>query len=283
MPVKLMWKYLYNAAAILFFSALSPIAAHAQSHPAPGMPISSINSGMNERVVNIPLRDGGSVRALLCTPAHPRAILIMFPGGSGDIGLEQNGSIRHGNNFVVRTRGLWNQRHYAVLIPDTINHLNLRGHRSSASYARVIDDILTFVHKERTAPVFLFGTSQGAIAAVNSAAHTPPGTLSGVVVSEAVSVMGGSKETVFNAPLQDIPTPALIVANQSDRCNVAPPHNADRIAASMTSSPDVQILRVTGGLTKSKKTCGSLSPHGYFGIEDDVIAKISAWMETKLK
>lgn len=238
---------------------------------------------MNERVVNIPLRDGGSVRALFCAPARPRAILIMLPGGAGDIGLGQDGRIRHGNNFVVRTRDLWNRRHYAVLIPDTLNHANLRGHRNSASYARVIEDLLTFTHKEGTSPVFLLGTSQGAIAAANGAAHASPDTLAGVVLSESVSVMGGSKETVFSAPLQDIHAPVLIVANQHDRCNVAPPQNADRIAAALTGSPDVQILRVTGGLTQSKKTCGSLSPHGYFGIEEDVIAKISAWMETKLR
>lgn len=207
----------------------------------------------------------------------------MLPGGAGDIGLGQDGSIRRGNNFVVRTRDLWNQRHYAILIPDTLNHANLRGHRNSASYARVIEDLLIFAHKEGTAPIFLFGTSQGAIAAANGAAHASPDTLAGVVLSESVSVMGGSKETVFSVPLQDIHAPVLIVANQNDRCNVAPQQNADRIAASLTGSSDVQVLRVTGGHTQSKKTCSSLSPHGYFGIEEDVIAKISAWMETKLK
>lgn len=283
MLVNFMSKYFYHAIAALCFSALSPIPAHAQSRPEPVRPISSTNSGMNERVVNVPLRDGGSVRALFCAPAQPRAILIMLPGGAGDIGLEQDGRIRHGNNFVVRTRGLWNQRHYAVLIPDTLNHANLRGHRNSASYAGVIEDLLIFAHKEGTVPIFLFGTSQGAIAAANGAAHASPDTLAGVVLSESVSVMGGSKETVFSAPLQDIHAPVLIVANQSDRCNVAPPQNADRIAASLTGSPDVQILRVTGGLTQSKKTCGSLSPHGYLGIEEDVITKISAWMETKMR
>ncbi|MFT8721768.1 MAG: alpha/beta hydrolase [Acetobacter malorum] len=278
-----MSKYFYHTLVALCFSVISPIAAHAQSHPEQERPISSTNSGMNERVVNVPLREGGSVRVLFCAPARPRAILIMLPGGAGDIGLGQDGSIRHGNNFVVRTRGLWSQRHYAVLIPDTLNHANIRGYRNSTSYARVIEELLMFAHKEGTAPIFLFGTSQGAIAAANGAAHASPDTLAGVVLSEAVSVMGGSKETVFSAPLQDIHAPVLIVANQSDRCNVAPPQNADRIAASLTGSPDVQVLRVMGGLTQSKKTCGSLSPHGYFGIEDDVIAKISAWIETELR
>lgn len=278
-----MWKYLYNVVALVPFLALLPITTYAQSPPEPELPVRSINTGMNEKVVNIPLSDGSSIRALFCAPTQPKATIIMFPGGSGDIGLGLDGSIQHGENFVVRTRGLWNQHHYAILVPDTVNSLNLRGHRSSASYERIIEDLLTFAQQEKPGPVFLLGTSQGAIAAVNGAAHAPSNALAGVVLSEAVSVMGGSKETVFSATPQDIHAPVLIVANHTDRCNVAPPQKATRIAASMTGSSDVQILRVTGGSTLSKKTCGSLSPHGYFGIEDDVIIKISAWIERKLR
>jgi hypothetical protein len=37
------------------------------------------------------------------------------------------------------------QRGYAVLIPDTIDHANLRGERSSAQYAAVIRELIEFV------------------------------------------------------------------------------------------------------------------------------------------
>ena len=66
------------------------------------------------------------------------ATIVMLPGGAGDIGIAADGALRHGNNFVVRTRGLWNQRGYAVLIPDTIDRQNLRGLRSSAAYGEVV-------------------------------------------------------------------------------------------------------------------------------------------------
>ncbi|GCD51300.1 hypothetical protein NBRC106471_2856 [Acetobacter pasteurianus subsp. pasteurianus LMG 1262 = NBRC 106471] len=37
------------------------------------------------------------------------------------------------------------------------------------------------------------------------------------MLSESVSVMGGSKETVFSATPQKVTVPVLIVANQDDR------------------------------------------------------------------
>lgn len=203
----------------------------------------------------------------------------MLPGGAGDVGLERDGDVRHDDNFVVRTRALWVQQGYAVVIPDTIDGANLRGLRSSPAYARLVNGLVAFAHRQTPGPVFLLGTSQGSIAAMNGAAHAAPGSIAGVVLTESVSVMGGSGETVFSADPQRVGAPALVVANRDDRCNVAPPEAASRIAAAMTASRDVHVLMVAGGTTRSRKDCGSLTPHGYFGIENQVVVAISRWMD----
>ena len=127
--------------------------------------------------------------------------------------------------------------------------------------------------------MFLLGTSQGSIAAMNGAAHAAPGSIAGVVLTESVSVPGGSGETVFDADPQRVRAPALVVANRDDRCDVAPPQAAPRIAAAMTGSRDVRVLTVSGGVTRSDNNCGSLTPHGYDGIEGPVVDAISRWME----
>jgi pimeloyl-ACP methyl ester carboxylesterase len=204
----------------------------------------------------------------------------MLPGGAGDVGLRSNGVVMHGNNFVVRTRSLWVQRGYAVLIPDTVDRSNLRGLRSSPDYAALIESLVSFAREQAHEPVFLLGTSQGAVAAVNGAAHARPGTIAGIVLTEAVSRIGGSGETVFSAEPQDVRMPALVVANQDDRCLVAPPEDASRIAAAMTRSASVQVITVGGGIQRSSNPCGSLTPHGYYGIESEVISKIDNWMES---
>jgi pimeloyl-ACP methyl ester carboxylesterase len=206
----------------------------------------------------------------------------MLPGGSGDVGLTRGGDVRHNDNFVVRTRELWNARGYAVLIPDSINRANLRGMRSSPQYARLVNSLIGFAHDQVAAPEFLLGTSQGSIAAMNGAAHTPPGTLAGVILTESVSVMGGGHETVFDADLEEVRVPALVLANQDDRCDVAPPAMAPKIAAAMSHDPDVKVVTVSGGVSKSSKDCGSLTPHGYYRIENQVVNLISDWMQSHL-
>ncbi|GAB6968471.1 hypothetical protein JCM25156A_25090 [Komagataeibacter kakiaceti JCM 25156] len=278
-----MCEYLHYMMVTLTFLILLPVTAYGHDRPAPESTPASVDPGMNERVMNIPSGAGGSVRGIFCSPVRPRATLIMFPGGSGDIGLGQDGHIRHGDNFVVRTRGAWNRRGYAVLIPDTTGHVDLRGRRGSATYARLVGDMIAFVRRQGSGPVFLLGTSQGAIAAVNGAAHAASGALAGVVLAEAVSVMGGSGETVFSAGPQAVRAPVLVVANRDDRCNVAPPHYAGRIAAAMTGSRKVNVLMVAGGTKRSDRNCGSLTPHGYFGIENGVIAQISAWLDANIR
>jgi pimeloyl-ACP methyl ester carboxylesterase len=225
--------------------------------------------------------DLGRQHILYVTPDHPRATIVMLPGGSGDIGLEPDGSLRHGDNFVVRTRALWVAKGYAVLIPDAVDGANLRGLRSSPQYVRLVADLIAFAKAQFPVPVFLLGTSQGSIAAVNGAAHAAPGAVAGVVLTESVSRLGGSHETVFDADPQSVRVPALIVANRDDACPVAPPGDAAKIAAALTHARSVQVLSVSGGVYQSKGPCESLTPHGYDGIEPQVIDAIDRWMRAQ--
>ena len=270
-----------RAMMLCLCATLLPAAASAQ-HPQAGDPLSPTPApGAGERVLDLPLRNGDHQRILFSVPAHALATIVMLPGGTGTVGLERDGHIRHGDNFVVRTRALWTGRGYAVLIPDTTGRASLRGVRSSPAYARRVGDLVGFAHGQVAGPVFLLGTSQGSIAAMAGAAHATPGSIAGVVLTESVSVMGASGETVFDADPQQVRVPALVVANRDDRCDVAPPQAAQRIAAAMTGSRDVRVLMVSGGTTRSGSDCGSLTPHGYYGIEGQVVDAISRWMETQ--
>jgi hypothetical protein len=61
----------------------------------------------SERIIDLPMRGGVYQRVLLASPARPKAVIVMLPGGSGDVGLTLYGGAHHGDNFVVRTRELW--------------------------------------------------------------------------------------------------------------------------------------------------------------------------------
>jgi hypothetical protein len=237
----------------------------------------------NEVVINLNLPDGTHQRVLYTAPAHPQATLVMLPGGAGELGLHRDGDIKHDDNFVVRTRSLWVAQNYAVLIPDTIDRENLRGLRSSPDYAAIVAALVQLARTKAAVPIFLLGTSQGSIAAMNGAAHARANTIAGIILTESVSRLGHSGETVFDADPQDVHVPALIVANDGDKCDVAPAQDAPRIAAAMSHSPDVRVVHVSGGVDKSTRACGSLSPHGYYGIEPQVIGAISGWINDHIK
>ena len=236
------------------------------------------NGAESGTIREVPLPGGAKQRALYARPASPRGAIVMLPGGAGDVGIDDEGGISHGNNFVVRTRALWLDQGYAVIIPDALDGQNMRGLRHSAAYAQVVAALVGFARAQTPGPVFLLGTSQGSIAAMNGAAHLSAPVLAGVVLTESVSRESKSGETVFDASPGEVTVPTLIVANRDSACRVAPAEDAPRIAAAMTRAPEVKILYVQGGTSRSRP-CGSLSPHGYFGIEREVVTKIGAWLK----
>jgi hypothetical protein len=229
-------------------------------------------------VRDLPLEGGEFQRVLYdAPPSHVRGIIVMFSGGADDIGIEKDGVIRHGDNFVVRSRDLWTAKGYGVVLVDAIDHQSMRGKRSTDAYAAVTREVLAFAHEQANVPVWVMGTSQGSIAAMNAASHARNEELAGVILTESVSILGASHETVFDAHPDDVHVPALVVANKDDRCKVAPPSMADAIAKSMHNTR-ATVLFVEGGEVRSSNECASLSPHGYLGIEDKVVNDIAEWM-----
>lgn len=207
----------------------------------------------------------------------PRGVLIMFPGGTGEVGIARDGSVRQGENFVVRTRGLWARRGYEVVVVDALGHKSMRGIRSSLWYADVTREIVAYVHSLSGANVWIMGTSQGSIAAMLAASTARPGIVSGVILTESVSVLGHSKETVFDAHPESVEIPALIVANRKDECWVAPPDHAEDIAKAMSRAVTA-VLFVDGGMSASANPCSSRTPHGYWGMDEEVVQRIDRWM-----
>ncbi len=266
-------------AALAHAGVASAHRAHADDAPPAGaMPGAAPDSAPRIAVQDLPLPGGEHQRVMFYGPAGPmRGVIVMFPGGAGDVDIERDGTLRHDNNFVVRTRTLWARLGYGVVIVDAIGKRSLRGERSTEAYRQVIREILDYARTLTDRPLWAMGTSQGSIAAMAAGASARDGELAGIVLTESVSVVGHSGETVFDAHPERVRAPALVVANRDDTCTVAPPSRAAEIARAMTQSA-ATVLRVEGGVDQSSNPCSSLSPHGYFGIETKVVGDIAHWM-----
>jgi hypothetical protein len=226
---------------------------------------------------DIPLGSGGNERVLFASPANPPAILIMLPGGSGIVDINANGTSAN-RNFLVRTLPLWVAQGFAVEIVSAPNGTSLLGQRHTSGYAAAIDRAIDFARSRVNAPAWLVGTSQGATAAANGAAHLG-GKIAGVVLTSSVTRQGRAGETVFDSEPGLIAVPALIVANQGDTCMLTPPGDAQSLAAALTRSPRKEIIIVASDQIQSDP-CEAMSPHGFLGIETAVVQRISDWIRT---
>lgn len=237
------------------------------------------NTNTDVTTITAPVKSGSEVQNVIySSPSQPKAILIMLPGGTGKLGIDADGTIQHDKNFLVRTREDWLKRGYAVLIPDSPDGRNLRGHRSTQQYRDAVNALVTYAKTQNQAPVFLIGTSQGTIAAVNGATQFKNGEIAGIVLTESVTKAGKrSSETIYDAKPAEVSAPVLIVANRDDACPVAPPEGADQLSQAFTQAKSTAVEMVSGG-NNNKHSCSSLSPHGYSGIEDQVIDLIAKWL-----
>jgi pimeloyl-ACP methyl ester carboxylesterase len=226
---------------------------------------------------DVPLGSGGSERVLFAGAAAPHATLIMFPGGSGIVGVSADGATTN-LNFLVRTLPLWLAQGFAVEILDAPNGTSLLGQRHTSGYAAAIDRAIDFARSRANAPVWLVGTSQGSTAAANGAAHLG-GKIAGVVLSSSVTRQGRGGETVFDSEPSLITGPALVVANQGDTCKLTPPGDAPNLVAALARSPRKEVIVVASEQTQSD-SCEAMSPHGYLGIEPAVVQRISDWIRT---
>ena len=249
------------------------------SESAQAMETSSACDGV---VRDLPLQGGSFQRVLYsASKRETKGIVIMFAGGTGELDIDKSGNVKNAKNFVVRTSDLWRERGYGIVLVDALDHQSMRGQRSGAAYAEVTQKIIAFAHEQANVPVWVLGTSQGSIAAMNAAAHAGRTQLAGLILTESVSILGGSHETVFDAHPDNVRVPSLVVANVNDRCKVALPSMAPEIAQSILHAPTT-VLAESGGVQRSLDACGSLSPHGYYGIEEKVVDDIVAWMQKTL-
>lgn len=243
-----------------------------------------------------PPRATVTVRYLALAVSNPTAAVILFAGGNGLLNIDGNGSIHTGlrGNFLVRSRENFAKRGLFVAVVDTPGQVVIGGNvRMSANYAaamaRVISDVRT---RAGVAKVWLIGTSTGTLSAVSIAARyprpvrlplsPPAGPPDGIVLASTQSfrVPGLCGKIVFDANLAAINVPALNAAHVQDKCRCSPAKLGQAVLNALTHSPAKEALRFSGGTAGSGDQCQAFTAHGFFGIEDAVVAAIADWIKT---
>ncbi|TAN62283.1 MAG: alpha/beta hydrolase [Magnetospirillum sp.] len=236
-----------------------------------------------EEVRVIDSRPGVTEAILLIHPATaPVASVVLFTGGGGAIGIKPGWPVgKRGGNFLVRTADLFAQAGFLVAIIDTPSDSasalwNLRG---TARHAQDVAAAIAMLRRDAMVPVWLIGTSMGSLSAANAAARLREEGPDGVVLTSSVTVTSrNSTESVLTLDLEEIRVPLLVVNHRDDACKYAPPGDAERILREARNTPRREAMVFGGGKPNESSDCEPFAPHGYFGIEQEVVTGIVRWI-----
>jgi Serine aminopeptidase, S33 len=200
--------------------------------------------------------------------AKPAASLVLFPGSGGVHAASRL-------NFLLRIAPDLIGQGFSVLVIDAPSD-HAAGmtwpFRASADHAADIAAVVDLAKSRSRAPVWLIGTSMGSVSAANGAAALGK-RIGGVVLSSSVWAQG-----MAAIPLEKIVVPVLVVHNRDDGCHLSPFSGADAAMRRLTGAPVREFMAVSGGISKSN-ACQAMSPHGYFGIESQVVTPMVAWIK----
>ena len=249
-----------------------------------GLLIAGASCAQSVQVVDLPTRPGVKERMLVVAPQKPSAVLVLMTGGSGHIGIFDNGSLRNEGNFLVRSRALFVQRGYAVVLPDVPSDHDrppyLReAFRESAEHAADIGAAIAWARAKWSLPVWVVGTSRGTqsaayVGTVLAGASAPDG----LVLSSTILAAGRlpAAPPVQDLPLEALRMPVLVVHHEQDQCPVTPPALLPALMAKLPPATS-RLLTYQGGRS-SGAACEAFAFHGYNGIEDKVVADIAAFV-----
>lgn len=234
--------------------------------------------------------------------ATPKALVILIPGGSFQAYLSGDAATGRldasGGNFNIRTAHFYAQLGFrAISLDRASDALSFYGGGSSGGSFRYDDyrispeartDVAAIISRENAEglPVFIVGTSRGAISAI-ALSHLADGiSLSSPVTR---SRAGGHPIGYFSSSERVQPeypqVPIHLMYHVDDACTGTRPENTvDLYQRMVGDGKDVTLHGLSGGFvdTVDNDVCGARSYHGFLGIDSAAAAQTAAWMEDVL-
>ena len=224
-------------------------------------------------------REGAEQVLLFMKVKRPVASVILFAGGGGTLNIE-NGVIGKDTNFVVRSRFRFAREEFNVAVVDApSDYRNLRGARDTLFHAVDIKGVIAYLRKASNVPVWLIGTSRGTISAANAASRLKEGGADGLVLTATVFEQSGGGGTLTDVDLGSITVPTLFVHHKQDRCRVTPYAGIAPHMKGLRNAPKVEQIAFEGGLPPEDDHCEAKGPHGFYGIENEVVRAIGNWIK----
>lgn len=190
--------------------------------------------------------------------ATPRYVVILFPGGSGEMNPRmKNGKLVYGfkGNFVIRTRKFMVDGEFATAATNST--------QSEERVQAILDDLRK---RFPGAKVYLMGTSKGTFDTMALAPY-----LSDKIAGE---VHTSSLDRIASFDARKFKNRHLIVHHKHDGCRVTP------FSAAQYSHEKYgnELIAMDGGIDVGDP-CEPRAHHGFNGIERETIDAIKQWIK----
>lgn len=186
-------------------------------------------------------------KALLTMPTgKPRAVIVLVPGGDGDVGISRDGSVARDTNWIVRTRGAYARAGMASLLLD-----------AGASVSSGVSE------GRKIAPrVIVVAMSRGSTRVPSALSSQPDALVLASSFLEQVQGQVGSPDAL---------PPTLVVHHRGDSC---PRTDAGQVAPFMAWAGNrARLVWISGGADEGNP-CGNRGHHGFVGREGAVVNAI---------
>jgi len=248
-----------------------------------------------ETLVEIASR-GEKIPALLLKPdGEAKAAVILFAGGHGRLDIAANGTIGQlRGNQLVRTRELYRRAGLLTLVPDLARDMKqgrsgvVNRYRASKAYADDIGAMVSWLRGQGVKRVVVVGTSRGTLSIANGVSRLGDGGArrpdAQVLTSGFWKVGPGAKGfTVWKLAGQgnarSMNLPALLVWHKDDTCPYTLPADIPSFKSWLERGGAKVVLKeFTGGPPAQSDECQARAPHGFLGLDAEIVAAITGWV-----
>ena len=225
-------------------------------------------------VKEITTRPGVTVRFVYAKADNPVASAVLFQGGSGNIVIFPNGSMRF-EGFLSGGAHRFTQNGISVVIPDVpSDRRTLDNFRDTPEHAQDNAVLIEFLRQQSKVPVWAIGTSNGSLSAAAASTHLKEKGPDGIVLTSSVTkapIAGAHPVTA--APLNEVKVPVLLVHHKYDGCSITPYDAMPGLIAAFKSAKTIELISVEGG-SSAGNPCNS-GYHQFLGIEAAVTKDIA--------
>ncbi|MCZ6609431.1 MAG: alpha/beta hydrolase [Alphaproteobacteria bacterium] len=248
------------------------------------------SAALSENVITVKPQYGGELNFVLLKPDNPKAAVVLFAGGNGNLRLNDDGEISR-KSFLIRNRVDFVDQGFMVAVfnpPSGMENL-LRPYRMSEKHGQDIRAVVEHLNKTANVPVWLIGVSRGTYSAANGAIRLK-GLLSGIILTSTptksrkkYTIYATHPNGVIDMELGSIKVPVLVVANKTDSCAGSPASNAEKLSKAFTVAPKTALIIFDGEEETKQDNCRWVSQHQYSGFEGKVVDAIADFIKASAK